>query len=218
MKISRFLCAAILAIAAVFFTAPTTAHADTYQIFNLGGFANEHFFSGITDSGTVVFFDLEGECGGYSISEGCFETWVDGTRVSYSTTDPRTDPGLTYDNGTPCTPTIIPPITTGSAGGVCNNGHEVYEYHSNNQHGAAFYDGPYLDLTDQIGGGLVFEADLNASGDFVFVNGKTVEDVSGEWFEYIDLTTRATPEPSSIALLGTGALAALGTIRKRRLR
>jgi hypothetical protein len=57
---------------------------------------------------------------------------------------------------------------------------------------------------------------LNASGDFVFVDGKTVSDASGEWYEYIDLTTRATPEPTSIFLLGTGVFAALGPMRRQK--
>jgi hypothetical protein len=217
MKISRFFSAAILAIVAVLSTAPATAHADTYQVFDLGNFENERGLFGITDSGAIVFFDnFEAGCFDPFHSGGCFETWVDGTRVGFSPTDPRTDPGLTYDNGMQCTPTIIPPVT-GLTQGVCNNGHEVYAYKPNTipPIGLTFYDGPDL-ATDRIGEGRVFQADLNASGDFVFVDGKTVSDASGEWYEYIDLTTRATPEPTSIFLLGTGVFAALGPMRRQK--
>jgi hypothetical protein len=211
MKISpSFFSAAILAIAAVLFTTSATAHADTYERFDLGNFENERGLSGITDSGTVVFFDSDIVCSPSIV--GCFETWVDGTRVGFS----AIDPGLTYDNGTPCTPTIIPPPTGFTTGGVCNNGYEVYAHKPNTlpPQNLTFYDGPDL-ATDKFGGGLIFQADLNASGDFVFVNGKTISDASGEWYEFIDLTTAATPEPESIFLLGTGALAALATMRKR---
>lgn len=221
MKISCFFNAAVIAITAVLFSAPAITHGDTYQLFDLGAFENERGLSGITGSGTVVFFDnFQAGCSDPLHLGGCFETWVDGTRVGFSATDPRTDPGLTYDNGTPCTPTITPPVTGFvSGGGVCNNGREVYAYKPNTlpPQNFTFYDGPDL-ATDRFGSGLVFGADLNAAGDFVVVENKTISDASGEWYEYIDLTTRATPEPESIFLLGTGALAALGVMRKRLFR
>jgi hypothetical protein len=204
---------AILAIASVVFTTPATAHADTYKRFDLGNFANQRVLAGITASGTVVFFDnSEGLCGFGNF--GCFETWVDGAFEGYS----ATDPGFTYDNGTGCTPFTIPPVSTGSTRGVCNNGHEVYAYKRGVGPMQGFYDGPYLNnVADRAGGGEVFQADLNASGDFVLVDGlnPSMDDASGEWYEYIDLSTDTVPEPASIFLLGTGALAALGSMRRR---
>jgi hypothetical protein len=207
---------AILAIASVVFTTPAPAHADTYKRFDLGNFANQRFPIGITASSTVVFVDMGGIGGPCSSNsfDDCFETWVDGTRITFS----PTDPGFTYDNGTGCTPFTIPSVSTGSTRGVCNNGHEVYAYKRGVGPMQGFYDGPYLNnVADRAGGGEVFQVDLNASGDFVLVEGlnPSMDDASGEWYEYIDLSTDTVPEPASIFLLGTGALAALGSMRRR---
>jgi hypothetical protein len=53
---------------------------------------------------------------------------------------------------------------------------------------------------------------MNASGDFVWADGR-----EEDFFEAIDLTTAPTPEPSSILLIGTGALFAAGAMRRRFL-
>jgi hypothetical protein len=72
------------------------------------------------------------------------------------------------------------------------------------------YTGPdpvLAQVSGALGGGLIF---LNGQGDIVY------DDVFDEdWFEAIDLTTAATPEPASLFLFGTGALGALGIMRKR---
>ncbi len=64
----------------------------------------------------------------------------------------------------------------------------------------SLYDRPALLVTQTEGitGNLI----LNGSGDIVFDNG-----TADEWYEAIDLTAAATPEPSSLLLLATGALA-----------
>jgi hypothetical protein len=51
---------------------------------------------------------------------------------------------------------------------------------------------------------------LNSSGDFAWTDGFIEEN-----FEAIDLTTRATPEPTSLLLVGTGCFSLLGVLRKK---
>jgi len=53
---------------------------------------------------------------------------------------------------------------------------------------------------------------VNSLGDIVYDNGGL-----NEWYEAIDLTTTAAvPEPSSLLLFGTGALALAGFVTFRR--
>jgi hypothetical protein len=60
--------------------------------------------------------------------------------------------------------------------------------------------------------GTLDQVVMNASGDFVWADGR-----DELFFEAIDLTTAPTPEPGSILLVGTGALAAAAAMRRRFL-
>lgn len=195
MKISK-LWPSALAIAAtlVLCIGPASAHADTYQIYDLGG-ANSAGIYGIDTSGTAVVFDSVG---------GLYSTFTNGIRTNISSTAPV----LAYDNGTPCSPLLSPGMSLiGGTKASCNNGREVFggEYLGGSK---GVYTGP--DPTDFLRSGTVDELALNSSGDFAWTDGLDEEN-----FQAIDLTTDQVPEPASLFLLSTGVLAGMGTIRRR---
>jgi hypothetical protein len=205
MKLFRYLLrAAILAFAVVSFTAPKPSHADTYQIFDLGSGTRRDPI-GITDTGTVVIANIAATCDG-SAGGVCFVTWVNGEPTSAS----GTNPDLTYDDGTPCA--VLPAGATSLS--RCNNGHEVLGEGAVGRGGITITNPPpnAILLVDT---GNIF---VNSLGDYLATVGigDTGNDLDGEIIEGIDLTTRATPEPASIVLLGTGILAALGSMRRRQ--
>jgi hypothetical protein len=205
MKIPKLLLsAAAVAIAALPSTLPTPALADTFQIFNLGN-ANNHNIFGIDTAGAVVIqsptapnFEL------------LYQTYVDGVLLNSSTSIPS----LSYDNGTPCTPTVSAGITLGLGQTRCNNGHEVYfgtfPIPGPNLEGMGIFTGP--NLTDRLTDPSVISSTLdtvvmNASGDFAWVDGRD-ETI----FEAVD---QSIPEPGSLLLVATGSLTLIGTIRRR---
>lgn len=205
MRFKSFFTAAILTVAASLLTTPTYANADTYQIFDLGSDAGGRLVYGIDTAGTVVIEDLGG-CGNPS-GIICYQTSTDGI---YTASGLLAPPSLTYDDGTPCTPSGLPagvvPVL-----GVCNNSREVFSALSFNAPGAAgIFTGPdpvadfiqHTNVADQIV--------LDASGDFAWTDG-----FFEEIYEAVDLTTASVPEPNSMLLLGTGVLAATAMVRRR---
>ena len=204
MKLFRYLLrAAIFAFAVVSFTAPKPSHADTYQIFDLGS-GTRRGIEGITDTGTVVLTNIGASCGvNTSI---CFITWVNGEPTGTS----GTIPDLAYDDGTPCA--VLPAGATSLS--RCNNGHEVLG-EGNAAKGLPTITNPPPNAVILVDTSNIF---VNSLGDYITTVGigDTGNDLDGEIIEGIDLTTRTTPEPGSIVLLGTGVLAALGSIRRRQ--
>jgi hypothetical protein len=180
---------------------PATGRADTYQIYVVGDLQYQRVY-GLAADGTVVL--LYGSCDVGSITVPCYKTVVDGVTTAAGLTSP---PNLTYDDGSPCTPTDPPPGMTIIAGdAICNNGLEVFETNT-----SGLYTGPdpvndLVSLNENYG-----PFDLNASGDVVFHYG---EDGIRE---AIDLTTQ-TPEPSGMALAGAGVVMAVEWFRRRTVR
>ncbi len=210
-----FLGIAALTVSILSFTTPQKAHADTFQILDLGSagtFTNTTTIFGITASGTVVLADSLGASCSASLHTVCYETWVNGVMVNVSTTAPN----FVYDNGTPCT--VDASFLAFSVPGTCNNGHEVY-----NAGAAAMtpytdstFTGP--DVTDLFASApiTVDQVHLNSSGDFAYVISHPAGG-PGEIAEAIDLTSDV-PEPGSITFLGTGLFAAAGTVGRRLFR
>jgi hypothetical protein len=213
MKASRIRLgsAAVLAVIGLF-AAPAGAHADTYEIFDLG---SGTFTApvGITASGTAVLvYNVPVGAPLCAISGICqeYETWVNGVMVNYS----PTAPDLVYDNGTACTVTV-PFLPFPAPGGTCNNGHEVYSAGPGEPpYSFDTFTGPDP-VADLFATGPTFigDVDLNASGDFLY-NISHPTGGAGEFEEAIDLTTE-TPEPASVYLLATGLFAVAGTLRRR---
>jgi hypothetical protein len=195
---------AALALTILPFTVSAAALADSYQLTVVSMSQHENFF-GIDTNGDFVLnrsADAVNPCGiGYT---PCFETFYVGQSSPIVSTSA---PALAYDDGTPCSPILFPGFSpSGGIHGVCNNGHAI-SGGSDAAHLIGVWDGPdpiaNLLLIGSFDGGA-----MNAKGDAVFIDG--FHDTLDSAF---DLTT-ATPEPSSLILLGTGCLAMLGTFRR----
>jgi hypothetical protein len=202
MRSPRSLRSLLLAITIFIVAAP--AFADTYQIFALDS-DQDRFFRGMDSNGTVVIaYGSSTDTTCDSITPKCFSTYIDGA-FSYTS---HTLPGFTADNGTPCTPTLPPGGLVEH--GVCNNGREAFTgFMSKDQARPDIYTGPdpVADLVAHDGEGLIF---MNSRGDIVYDN-----HFADEWFFAKDLSTAPVPEPGSILLLATGALAIAGAMRRR---
>lgn len=198
MKISKLpLLAAILPLAATPFLVPARANADTYKIYDLGGTPGGHIIVDIDNLGQVVILN---ENSGLFVD---YLTYDNGVLVNTTSTLPN----LTYDNGTPCS---VPPGFAIDGDSICNNGRTAFGSFDNpNGDPSGVYTGPDSSLTliDGIG---ETSPKLNSLGDFAWTNGDIEEN-----FEAIDLTTRATPEPGGLLLLGTGCASMFGVLRRK---
>ena len=172
------------------------ALADVFTILNLG-VANSNSVVGIDTAGDVV---IQGQtlCGTLT---NCYKTYVNGVLSSISATLPP----LSYDNGTPCTPSVPPDLFP--IGGVCNNSRFAFYNPLGETTPAGVYTGnPIVMVNGPTVDGPIF---LNGSGDFAWTDGLH----ETNW-EAVSLGP-SVPEPSTIVLLATGALSLAGATRRR---
>jgi hypothetical protein len=214
---------AAVAVALAIFT--HTASADSYHLISLGSDNGKNIY-GIDTSGDLVVENLNGDCSG-PYTACYFETSPTGAPLGVT----ALPPSLSYDNGSPCTG--APPAGFYELGAAkCNNGREVFggEYYN-----PALYTtlcaGPISGLAETIFCGNdgellgVFtgfdpfadwiqasgdEIDLNAAGDFGFIDGR--DEIT---YLAIDLTPSTTPEPGTVDLVATGGLALFWVLRRR---
>jgi hypothetical protein len=207
MKIEKPWCSlAAIILVQTFLLLASPALADTYKVFTLDS-DEARFVYGIDPSGDVVLSvnATPDECTSPLAQQCHFETFIGGVYAFSTNTPPTT---FTIDNGTPCSPAVPAGISVLHA--VCNNGREVFSAIAAGQTSADLYTGPLTDLFPGQGTGNFLY--LDSEGDILW------NDPQNElWFEAFDLTSQV-PEPASLFLLGTGALATLETTRRRRAR
>ncbi|HEV2645565.1 MAG TPA: hypothetical protein VGU46_04285 [Acidobacteriaceae bacterium] len=187
------------------FAAPAPAHADTYQITDLGKDSGRAFY-GMDDSNNVVFSVDPTSCSNSASS--CYSVF--GTSGFSSTA-----PSLNWDS------------VSGKCSGlqstcsVTDNGHtaSITANPAGHQDLWASNGSDPAQLLFTSGFGAIFA--INGVGDIVFNDG-----LQDEWYEAISLTQLATfnyavspttaPEPASFLLLTTGILAPLLILRRRK--
>jgi hypothetical protein len=202
-----------LFVAALLFLGPVVAAADTYSIQVIAPEDRGSFVAGDDFGDYVISLSpsmAASPCG--ATAANCYATYSASTgETTYSATIPTlaTDPSPTPGSGCVSSPSDFFGSTW------CDNGHEVLAGVFSPAIGPesiGTFDGS--SLSDLMLNGVADQnAILTANGDFFF------DDATDDnLVEALDVNTAVTPEPSSLALAGTGALVVLEVLRRRRKR
>jgi hypothetical protein len=200
--LAQWLSSAVVVVAITFISAPRSAFADSYTIYDLGD-ANARDIFGLDTAGDVVIF--QETCGKFGPS--CYMTYTNGLVTNESSTAPN----LVFDDGTPCSST---PSGFNASKKTCNHGligmGSLY-----NPNGDP--NGVYIGLGNNLQflqGGSADQVFLNSSGDFAWTDGR-----NEEIFEAVDTSkSMTTPEPGTLLLVGTGLLLFTSAVRRKALR
>jgi hypothetical protein len=190
-------CFAILALVVLLFSSPTRSFADTYSIQPLDKDAMSLY--GMDDLGHIVFLRVDSSpCGPTAIT--CYETIPGGNQFDYSSVAPTFAWDFAAAN---CSSLQLPlePCT------VSDNGRTAVIAVGQPADSLSVYSGSNPPQLLQTGFFVRFA--INGVGDVVFDDG-----FADEWYLAKDLDP--VPEPTSILLLGTGAMALAGMVTRRR--
>ncbi len=201
----------LLTFAVLLLAANPNAHADAYSL-EVVAHTDAAGFYGIDAAGDFAIDWTQKptpECGLHPTS--CYATYYNNGSVTPVYTNAA--PNLVLDNGSDCKPAIGGAFLVEA--GICNNGHYIIQgvYNlPNNTQKIGIWGGPDPDVVANfLGYGLLDGGFMNSSGDAVYI------DSSNDTLVFADdlSTSTVAPEPSSLILIGTGALAFLERLRRR---
>lgn len=179
------------------------AFADTFTSYVVGTSAGSISNYGLTAGGTLVTFQA-------TLPNLTYMTFTPPSTLSTSVTAPA----LAYDNGVACAPTNTGAYSSVLGVGRCNGAYEVFQAAVGGSLHYSLFDGPdpVANLVSNLASGGYDNFLINSRGDIAAV-AVTVPSASAD--QNLLFVRAVTPEPSSIALLGTGLLGIAGVVRQR---